>query len=388
MIYSAVKSQSIYSPYSMLGLGEIETRDYSLTSGMAGIGQGIREHDYLNPLNPAALSALDSMKFIFEVSVGLKNSSFSSGSRENNIFNADFKKLALGFRITPRWGMSIGMKPFSNMGYQIISTEPVEGSAQTKDVSMEGEGEIYQLYLSNGFKLNKNWSLGINMMYISGTLKQTENHTTYYFTKEGQLSRLYNTFGLQYHNGGLIAGLTYGYKQNITMNNKTLIYSSSSLIEEIDERNKEVFIPQQLGIGFTWSGEKFMGGVDYQLQKWNGLVSGADNVRIVDLHRLSAGVGFTPGGRNLFRGIRKNSRFQMGGSISRSYIQIKSQDTYTYAVTGGYSLPVRQGKGLLNFGIEYGNVLSCPSSYIRESYFLVTFNYTFFETWFKKQLVH
>ena len=99
-VCNTLNAQTTYSPYSMLGIGEIETRDYSRTSGMAGVGVGIRDYDYLNPLNPAGLTALDSLRFIFDISGSVRQSSFSSKSKSESAFNGNFFQIAVLLKLS------------------------------------------------------------------------------------------------------------------------------------------------------------------------------------------------------------------------------------------------------------------------------------------------
>lgn len=383
--FTKLNAQSTYSPYSVLGLGELESREYAKTAGMGGIGIGMRDYDFLNTLNPAALTALDSLRFIFDFSASAKGSSFSSRSNKDNTFNANFRKLAFGFQAMPSWYMALGLKPFSDVGYQIYSSEPIEGTTRTKDVYLEGSGGLYQIYFSNAFKLNKNLSLGVNAMYIAGNIEQTENQTDYLFTDKSSASQFYGTLGLQYHSAKWTAGVTYGYEQKLSMENKILVYDSdNTLVEEIKKRSSSMFIPQTIGAGFSYTNEKIVIGADYQYQAWNGLNSGMDNVKITDSHQLKLGMGYTPD-YNYYR-IKTGGQYQIGTTFSKSYIQIKDKDAVNFSVTMGYSFPLRR-ESYLNFGLEYGNTLSAPSGYIRESYFMLSFNYTFLESLFKRNKI-
>lgn len=378
-----IQAQSTYSPYSMLGLGEIENRDYGRTSGMSNIGIGVRDYDYLNPLNPAAISGLDSLKYLFDVSIAGKMSYYSRKSKDDNAFNGNFKKVALGFRVFPRWGISFGFKPFSDVGYQIYSQEPVEGSTATKDVYLKGSGGLYKLYVSNGFRILNNLSVGINTMYVNGTIKQSEDQSEYVFQKESSVSQIYNTFGMQFHTRKLTIGAIYGYKQNISVKNKTLIYSSSVLIEENKDRSTGQFIPETMGVGFSHIHKKIIWGIDFQCQKWEGIESGISNAKIVDSYQLNAGFGYTPNGDNTYK-IKKQGQIQFGTSFSKSYIQISGEDAYNYSVSTGYGLPVNSGAVLLNLALEYGNALSAPSGYIKESYFMFTLSCSIIERQLKR----
>lgn len=382
------QAQTIYSPYSMLGLGEIENNDHGKTAGMSDIGIGIREYDYLNVSNPAGLSALDSLKFIFDMSVSGKYSYFTGSGSSDNTLNGNLKKIAFGLRFTHWWGFSMGVKPFSNMGYRIYSEEPIEGSTGTKAVYLIGNGGLYELYLSNGFMVSDHFSLGINLKYISGSLRQTEDQTDYLFENESRVFQFYSTFGMQYHSQNMTIGITYGYKQPITMSNTAFIYDSGyNLLREESERSSSQFIPETLGVGFSYDKNKIIYGIDFQYQKWKGTESGVGSVSIIDSYKINAGLGFSPKGNRYYRigsqGIRNHGQIQAGASLSQSYIQVGSSKTYNYSVSAGYSFPVQWS--IMNIALEYGNTLSSSASYIRESYFKLTFNCSIIDQWFKKR---
>lgn len=369
----------------MLGLGELETRDYGRTSGMGGVGAGMRDYDLLNTANPSGLTALDSLKFIFDISASAKQSFFASGSKRENTFNGNFRRLAFGFKASHRWAMSVGTKPFSNVGYQIASEVNIEGSTSTKSVFIEGSGGLYSVYWSNAFLINKYVSVGINSMYIAGTIKQTENQTDYLFEKMSRTSQLYNTFGLQFHNGAWVAGFTYGYKQKLKMDNSSTVYNSSNTeLDTESSRTTTQFIPQSLSAGLSWTRKDIVLAMDYEYQKLKGLSSGVSGLKIVDYYRLKAGMSYTPD-KDQYH-YRLQSQYQVGASVSRSYIQVKDQNIYNYTVSAGYSWPLK-GAGLLNMSLEYGNSFTAPKGYIRESYVGVTVGFSMFETWFKRNKI-
>ncbi len=355
---------------------------------MANIGIGVRDFDYLNAANPAGLTALDSLKFISDISLAVKQSYFTRKGDKDNAFNGNLKKIALGLRLTPRWGISVGTKPFSDTGYRIYSEEPIEGTTDTKAVYLEGSGGLYELYLSNGFKIADHFSVGINTKYITGIIKQTENQSEYLFEKESRVSRFYNTFGVQYHAGGLTLGATYGYKQSLSMRNQTAVYDHAyNLIQEERDRTTHQFIPQTFGAGFSFDNRKTTWGMDFEYQQWEGLQSGISSAKIVDSYRINAGLGFTPGGYRYYRignqGVKNQGQIQFGSSFSKSHIQVGGGNAYNYSLSAGYSLPINWS--LLNIAVEYGNSLSAPAGYIKESYVMLTFNCSIIDQWFKQR---
>lgn len=377
-----MQAQATYAPYSMIGLGEIENRDYGRTAGMSNIGIGIRDYDYLNMANPAGISGLDSLKFIFDLSLAGKLSFFSKNSNDRTL-NGNLKKVSMGFRLAPGWGISIGIKPFSDVGYRIYSEAPIEGSSVTKTVYLEGSGGLYELCLSNGFKITDHFSIGVNTKYISGTLNQTENQSGYLFEESSYVSQVHNTFGAQYHTKGLTLGATYGYKQKIVMHNKTLIYDDAyNLLQEEKKRSKNQFIPETFGVGFSHYDKKIILGMDFTLQKWEGIDPGLGKVRITDSYRINAGLGYSFGSNRYFN-YRDQSQAQVGASFYKSYIQVGGKDAYNFSVSAGYSLPL--SGNLVNLVLEYGNSLSAPAGYIKESYFLLTFNCSIIDRWFMRR---
>ena len=66
--YHALHSQTTNSPYSILGIGDIDNDFYNRTSGMANTGQAYRSDRFLISNNPASYTALQQQFFSFELS--------------------------------------------------------------------------------------------------------------------------------------------------------------------------------------------------------------------------------------------------------------------------------------------------------------------------------
>ncbi|NJO70047.1 MAG: hypothetical protein HC830_12885, partial [Bacteroidetes bacterium] len=69
--------------------------------------------------------------------------------------NANFAYLAFGFRITPKWATSIGIAPYSSVGYNINTSKQVEGSTDTYNIDIEGSGGLNQFYWGNSYKITR-----------------------------------------------------------------------------------------------------------------------------------------------------------------------------------------------------------------------------------------
>ena len=62
-------SINAFSPYSMYGIGELQTPGVVAQRSMGGVGLGMRSSVMVNPLNPAAYSLTPRQGFLFDFGV-------------------------------------------------------------------------------------------------------------------------------------------------------------------------------------------------------------------------------------------------------------------------------------------------------------------------------
>src|ERR1700760_1909338 len=73
-------SQNVTSPYSIIGIGDIESSYFNRTSGMANTGIAYRNSGYIILNNPASLSDLQNQLFLVELAGRGKFVSFSGAN--------------------------------------------------------------------------------------------------------------------------------------------------------------------------------------------------------------------------------------------------------------------------------------------------------------------
>src|ERR1700755_1188305 len=73
----AAHAQNNTSPYSIIGIGDIEKSAFDRTSGMGHAGIALSSNRFLFQANPASYSALDEHFFHFEVSSRYKSVGYS-----------------------------------------------------------------------------------------------------------------------------------------------------------------------------------------------------------------------------------------------------------------------------------------------------------------------
>src|ERR1700737_4131251 len=123
-------AQGNYSPYSMLGIGDLEDNYYNRTSGLSNTGIALRSGRNLVNNNPASYSALDNQ--FFAVEMGIRGSLMyyygqSVLAGQNQAADISFRRLALGKKLTKHWGSSFGLAPFSTQNYEFSNPYYIQG---------------------------------------------------------------------------------------------------------------------------------------------------------------------------------------------------------------------------------------------------------------------
>ena len=172
-----VAQNNTNSRYRRYGYGQLADQGSGNSKAMGGIAYGLRDKYQTNFANPASYTAVDSLTFMFDGGISMQNTNFSDGTVKKNAKNSSFDYITMQFRLS-KWGaMSIGLLPYSNVGYTMASyqenTEYPENSAST---TYAGEGGLHQLYLGAGFKIFKNLSVGANISYLWGDITHKQNH--------------------------------------------------------------------------------------------------------------------------------------------------------------------------------------------------------------------
>jgi hypothetical protein len=230
-----IYSQSITnSPYSRYGLGELQYSGFANNIPMGGIYNAIQNDTtapfFINASNPASHASLHLT--VFDVGIKSNTTQLETMDKKFLTSQAALSYLALGFPVAKWWGASIGLLPYSSVGYKIYDTTRIDSIGKV-NYSYEGEGGINQVYFGNGFRI-KNFYLGVNASYLFGDLiffsrDSFPRASNFFNTKLSQTTRVSDfnyTFGAQYKqpfkkNWSLTLGVTGGLKTNINVKQTT-----------------------------------------------------------------------------------------------------------------------------------------------------------------------
>ena len=395
------------SPYTRYGYGDLSDQSFGNSKAMGGIAFGLRDGAQINPLNPASYTAIDSLTFLFEGGVSLQNMNISGSGVKLNAKNSSFDYLAMQFRLHPRIAMSIGLLPFSNVGYSVSDSKVDNGVSQTR--SFTGDGGLHQLYGGIGVKVLKNLSLGVNASYFWGDITRTRtiiypatSESYSYIQQMGvSISDYKLDFGTQYtldfnKKHSMTIGAVFSPKHKL--NND---YTVTTQVSTTNSNNLDATLelPNTFGVGFTYNYDKRLTvGADYSLQQWSktkfGVNTSDDAVRedfnetytYCNRHKVSVGAEYIP---NLMgRSYLSHIKYRLGAYYTTPYYKIGGKEaTREYGVTAGFGLPVPRSRSILSISGQFVRISGQESAFVNENIFRVSIGLTFNERWFFKRRV-
>lgn len=399
------------SPYTRFGYGELADRSFGAGRAMGGIGFGLRSPKQINPMNPASYSCMDSLTFLFDFGASGQLSWFDDGVHNQHNINGNVEYIALQFPLHRRVAMSVGLLPYSYVGYSF-------GAPQTNEAGLNyvetynGSGGLNDLYAGLSIDIwKKRLSVGANVGYLFGTIKHEQNSivgtTTEYNTIRNQTLEVRDIkldFGIQYthpvgKNENVTLGLVFSPKNrlNATHINTTYKALSSGSAESVTSdttKNRAFDIPNSFGFGASYvKTNKLTLAADVLYETWDDANYSGSKDSFKDRVRVAAGGEFIPNymNRNFFSRVR----YRAGAHYSNSYLMINNTDDPAYKGNGyneygvsvGMGLPLIDNRSLLNISFEYTKIKPGGKNMIDEQYFRFTVNYTFNEMWFWKKKV-
>lgn len=407
------------SPYSQYGLGSLASQATGFNRGMNGVAYGFHEHNQVNYMNPASYASVDSLSFIFDAGISLQLTNFEENGHKVNAHNADIEYVAASFRAFRHVGVSFGILPYSNVGYNFSNTQNVNAFPSTSSPNAtysniySGDGGLHQVYLGAGWEPFKGFAFGANISYLWGTLNRNSTNT-YSDSYVNTLSRKYTAqvksyrldFGLQYtyavdRKNELTLGLAYTLGHKLNADPECSVISTNSQTSVTDTTryvvSKALEFPHTFGIGLMWNHSNNLKiGIDYQLQKWGkiaypqlntvggttsyGLVDGLFN----DRHKVTLGGDYCKGER--YRGFFSRMHYRAGVSYASPYLKINGQDgPHELSASLGVGIPIVNGynnRSLLNVSAEWVN--QSVTGLVKENMFRINVGLTFNERWFAK----
>lgn len=365
-------------PTSMYGIGELSAGDGGRYAGLGNLGIALNRRGFQNTLNPAAITAMDTLCFTFDVGVAASYARYSFLSNSSSNLTANPNRFSLGFRMKPRWYVMVGATPYSSVGYLIQTEEEVEGlPGEYLYSTFEGTGGLYRCYLTNAFVLARGLSAGINVGVVLGNTTQSESQESALVSYESSRRAFSLDLGLHYRLGNARrsweVGAVFAPAMPIVHDNR-LTYTNSSTSETVDKsyHSPRQYLPLHLGLGVATANSRWTLTADYNYVDWSRNRSDYTSMKYQNQHKISLG------GICVLHPRKPHSTELMAGiGASNSYISLKGGKMYYLEGNFGASFPIRYS--FLSVGATWRQQVNSRSNLMQESRFSLNLNLTFGE---------
>ncbi|MDZ4203250.1 MAG: hypothetical protein U1C46_00395 [Bacteroidales bacterium] len=408
LITEPIVSQTrISSPYSRFGIGDLHLYNNTAVLAMGGTSLGLSDPLRINFSNPASYAALEPNSFIFEAGVFSKSVRLKTETVSQTGNYTSLGHLLMGFPVTKSWKTSMGLLPYSDVGYKVVDIQSDTTLGRIRR-SYEGSGGVHQVYFGNALALGKRFSLGLNLTYLFGTLEKSRSLS---FPDSMNLlnTRVLNTTdvgdfkvsaGLQYiqplgKEFNLKAGITYSPEVTISIKDKILAYTYIvSLTGNDIPRDTIVSTPDQQGtmrlpadIGFgimLHKNNRWMIGADYRWQNWENFTFFDRSDSLNNSMSISLGGQYNPAS-TVLSGYLKKIQYRFGARYSQTYLELRDNRIKEFGISFGLGLPLTRTKSTINVGIEAGARGTTENNLIKESFFKFSLGFSIYERWFEKR---
>lgn len=410
-----------YSPYSTFGVGTIPMPGTAYNRSMAGVGIASRDNHYLNCLNPAAVTARDSLAFMGDFSLSEANTIYRQGKTlsANNIFNIN--DVIFSFPIWKSSAMMVGIMPYSSTGYSfssLIVDQNINGYTGDISASNVGQGSIYQLFVAYGATFLDKISIGAQYNRYFGNIQhagtQTFGTSSYSGISQGNtLSLTANSakFGMQFEQNlspklKFCLGATYSldarlngyidsYKYATGLSNTT----PNTTVDTLANSSSKVFLASETGLGIAMCYDnKLRMEFDYTVSDWTKSGMDSHSGFCIDNSDRSIGATFKNStsqsfrfgmeyipNRNDIRYYYKKWAYRAGAYYQTSYYKVDGYDISARGITLGVTLPVFRWYNGLTLGVDFGQRGTLSGNLVRESYVNFSIGVNMFDIWFQKQ---
>lgn len=405
---STVAQQSTSSAYSYYGLGEIKFKGTVENRSMGGVSV-FGDSIHINLQNPASYASLKRTTFTLGGSYNTTN--FESNSSTGKARRSAIDYMALGFPVTKKMGIGFGLLPYTTVGYQLNELNSTPGEMNTINT---GEGGINKAYLSLGYQITKELSVGATFNYNFGTIETSSTQIisdTQFGTKEFNRSEM---SGINFNLGAMwskkvtakhtlfaSANYTPGFDINMINNRNLSIieYSTNGSENIIDEQEittpeRDMQLPSMLSFGAGYGeNRKWLVGAEFTKvdnSKYGNRFGDIKNSTFNNGTKISLGGYFTPK-YNSFNSYLERITYRAGIKHENTGLQLTNQnlgvskEITDTSLNFGLTFPISGSFSRINLGIEHGKRGTKDANFIQEKYTNISVSLSFSDLWFVKR---
>lgn len=430
----SVAQNASSSPYSTTGIGEDGSLPDAQFGGYGNISSLTFDSTILNLYNPAGYSILSFGQPLFSIGVSSKFSTFTSSNGSFKGNTSGISNFSFGLPIGKRFGIAIGLRPFSRKGYEITTHDFAYDDSLTYTYKGFGSSNLLSAGLSYAIIKNKNTflSIGANVGYIFGRVVNERSSTFNAQAPKGgvdftyfRLKSFYYSFGAYYQQyldidqlKRLYVSAVYTPQLKLNSYLDYQLYFASNVTDQstyldtisyIEDNKGSIRFPskQTLAVGYSFSpnltlnAEKLnyqlmvMGEVD--LMQWSSYrenFSSHTGPTLSNTFTSRIGLQFVPN-------IDKNKRsvgakyfsrikYRIGGQYGSLPISMNNKQLNSISGTFGLGFPFLSQKtnSSVNIALQYGSNSNGIKGDLKENF--VSFSVgiviapSSYEKWFRK----
>lgn len=405
------------SPYSYFGIGDLRSVRTAENQTMGGIAMHA-DSIHVNLNNPAALSSLgirvgeDFGMTVYTAGISYKNLSLKSadGQESSSITNLDYLSIAMSLK--EGFGIGFGIMPYSSVGYSVVSeTTNNEGSTVTNFYN--GTGGLNKVYLSLGYEIVKDLSIGATLNFNFGYIENNRLQTTEDIllgTKDDRTSRVNGVdfnYALNYtpmitEKLRLNTSVRVNTQGNLISRNTRNIGSFSTttgldiepvevdlFAQGLEETYLKIPTTTTVGLGIGQDAKWFIGG-EYSFQGLSDFTNEFitfDNLIYEDASSIAFG-GFYVPKYDSFSSYLNRVTYRAGARFEKTGIVVNNTAIDNFGITFGAGLPLSGSFSNLNIGLEIGKRGTTNKSLIEENYFKVNIGLSLNDLWFRKRKIN
>ncbi|WP_192347613.1 hypothetical protein [Algoriphagus sp. Y33] len=408
-LFTEAQAQSSASTYSALGIGEFNYSGLTNNQAMGGLGISFGSAWNPNVVNPA-LSTKNTI-FNFEAALNYKKIAADNGTETSDIDGGGLSYIALSLPVKAnKMTIGLGLNQVTSVNYSLL----IESEVNNADVQaynfIEGDGGISDAYLSVGYAVTKNFSLGLQGSYLFGSTIRTDQLSlfdnegrpvgitteyyerltvsdfglkagAYYFVPLNEKSKLH--LGAIYQHLGDVSGKAFAKLAAIGQASNP--DSDGDLIS--NDEPGSIKLPSRYGFGVSYEkNNKYVIGLEGQYQdfkKYRSLLG--DPLQLREAIKVGLGFQITPDYLAIDNALKRGT-YRFGLEYQQTPYYLNATNINDLGINFGASLPVNQ-LSLVNFAVKVGQRGTTDNGLIRENYVNFTLGLSLNDnSWFYKRV--
>lgn len=397
LVYMNSSSQNTTSPYSILGIGDVENKEHSryFITGNAAIAR--RNDQAYNFSNPASLTAFPNHFVYLDFAGRGKTSNYvlpGNSNTTNPDASKDFvvKRATLVVNTGSNLSFAFGLKPYSSINYLLTDRLYIGGNNDQVVKLIDGSGGINQVYGSLARKFGKNVSAGITASWLFGSIQRNityyddENYINIEKNDYTFFTAPHLTAGMQFYTASKKSwqhslGITGTLGQSLKGYKETSYTENSVVIEKNIETGKLFSLPLSFGAGYTANhNNKVALSIEGNYYNWKQQKLNYTNSYTQPAFKLSSGIEYSFK-YNTWNKMLEKAFVGTGINVEKTYLAINNKSLWDRSVTVGGGFNAIRNHISFYGGIEAGIKGDLNADQIKEKYTQFIIGITLKDIW-------